>query len=196
MVEAGKVQTVLGWVDPGDLGITLPHEQLLLDLRKLYCKPRYVPADSLTNLDLRMENLWKIRQFPYSVLCNLLVESEEEVISELKLFKAAGGGTVCDVSPREVRLRPELLPQLSRETGLHIVAGTADYVDPLQSEETRQMSVREKADVMMQVCRYAGMVLPILDKRLSHFDCITAFKSHIGHRYLGTWIIVCGDSLK
>ena len=151
MVEAGRVQTVLGWVDPGVLGITLPHEQLLLDLRKLYCKPRYGPADSLTSLDLRLENLGKIKQFPYSVPCNLLVESEDEVISELKLFKAAGGETVCDVSPSDVRLKPEFLPRLSRDSGLHIVAGTANYVDPLQSEETRQMSVRGKADVMMQV---------------------------------------------
>ena len=154
MVEIlrGKVQTVLGRVDPGTLGITLTHEQLLLDLRRLFCKPRYGPSDnSLTNLDIRLENLGKIKQFPYSVENNLLVESADEVISELKFFKKSGGGTVCDVSPSEVRLKPELLPKLSRDSGLHIVAGTANYVDPLQSEETRQMSVREKADRMVQV---------------------------------------------
>lgn len=154
MVEVlkGKVQTVLGWVDPGALGITLTHEQLLLDLRKLFCKPGYGPSDnSLTDLDLTLKNLGKIRQFPYSVQNNLLVDNADEVISELKLFKKAGGGTVCDVSPREVRIRPELLPKLSQDSGLHVVAGTASYVDPVQPEETRQMSVTEKANVMVTV---------------------------------------------
>jgi len=85
----------------------------------------------------------------YSVRSNLLVDDPNDVISELKFFKKAGGGTVCDVSPPEVRIKPELLPKLSKESGVHIVAGTAFYVDHLQSEESRTLSIREKADFMV-----------------------------------------------
>ena len=88
--------------------------------------------------------------FSYSVRSNLLVDNEEEVISELKLFKQAGGGTLCDISASEVRVNTELLPHVSQESGLHIVAGTAFYVDPLQSEQSRQLGVREKADFMVK----------------------------------------------
>ena len=40
----------------------------------------------------------------YGVKENLVVDNVEEVVHELKLFKRAGGGTVCDVSPVGVRL--------------------------------------------------------------------------------------------
>ena len=39
----------------------------------------------------------------YGVKTNLIVDDVEEVISELKLFKQAGGGTLCDISPVGVR---------------------------------------------------------------------------------------------
>lgn len=39
----------------------------------------------------------------YGVKTNLIVDDVEEVISELRLFKEAGGGTVCDISPVGVR---------------------------------------------------------------------------------------------
>ncbi len=34
---------------------------------------------------------------------NLKTDSVEDVIEEFKLFKAAGGGTVCDISPIGIR---------------------------------------------------------------------------------------------
>lgn len=30
---------------------------------------------------------------------NTIIESPEDIISELKLYKMAGGGTVCDLTP-------------------------------------------------------------------------------------------------
>ena len=34
---------------------------------------------------------------------NILVDSKDDMISELQLFKRAGGGTVCDVAPIGLR---------------------------------------------------------------------------------------------
>lgn len=39
----------------------------------------------------------------YGVKANLLVDDIAEIISELTMFKQAGGGTLCDVSPFGVR---------------------------------------------------------------------------------------------
>ena len=41
------------------------------------------------------------------------------------------------------RLRREELPRISKETGLHIVAGTAFYVDPLTPENIKLMTIVE-----------------------------------------------------
>ena len=52
----------------------------------------------------------------YGVKKNLVVDNVEEVIDELKLFKLAGGGTVCDVSP--VGVRSALYPGLQLSLAL------------------------------------------------------------------------------
>ena len=56
---------VLGPMDPSDLGVTLPHEHLLLDFTVALMDPEYCRANDLIDLELKMENLGKIRQFPY-----------------------------------------------------------------------------------------------------------------------------------
>ena len=54
---------VLGARLPEELGITLPHEHLLLDFTKAMRKPEYNPC-CMENLQFTMRNLGKIRQFP------------------------------------------------------------------------------------------------------------------------------------
>ncbi len=58
---------VLGPRDPSELGMVLPHEQPLVDLRKLFSPPRPAFQDlvgDISDLDLQIQNLGKIRQFP------------------------------------------------------------------------------------------------------------------------------------
>ena len=72
-----------------------------------------------------------------------MIDDVEEIISEVKLFQAAGGRTLCDVTNIGIRSKPEALPQVSKATGVNIVAGTAFYIDSFLSEEHKMMSVRE-----------------------------------------------------
>ena len=39
----------------------------------------------------------------YSVKENLRLKSEEDIISELKIYKNLGGGTICDVTSIGIR---------------------------------------------------------------------------------------------
>ncbi|CAI8030936.1 Phosphotriesterase-related protein, partial [Geodia barretti] len=99
----GKVLTVLGPMEPGQLGVTLPHEHLLLDFTDATMDPGYCRADELAMLKLEMQNLGKIRQFPYSVRENLTIDNVDQTTKELKLFKAAGGSTIVDVTSIGIR---------------------------------------------------------------------------------------------
>ncbi len=58
------------------------------------------------------------------------------------------------------RLKREMLPVLSEQTGVHIVAGTAFYVDALMSEDIKKMTVEE---VCVHVVYYsmAGLFIHI-----------------------------------
>lgn len=57
---------VLGPMDPSELGITLTHEHLLLDFVKASELRTKDYVDKLTDLDFQMNNLGKIRHYPYA----------------------------------------------------------------------------------------------------------------------------------
>ena len=79
----------------------------------------------------------------YSVQKNLVLESIQDAVSEVKLFRQAGGGTICDVTTVGIRCKPEALPQISRESGVNVVMGTGYYVDSYLSEDTKLMTSQE-----------------------------------------------------
>ena len=54
---------MLGPVEPAELGVTLPHEHLLLDFTAAKRDPCY--CSDIAGLEFKIENLGKIRQFPY-----------------------------------------------------------------------------------------------------------------------------------
>ena len=56
--------SVLGLISPDELGVVLPHEHLLLDFRLALRDPEYDGYSSLTDLEFKLENLGKIRQYP------------------------------------------------------------------------------------------------------------------------------------
>lgn len=101
------VQTVLGPVDPHDLGRVLPHEHLLA------LTPGPFTGDSAITDDDRIET----------------------AVRALRGLRERGYGTVVDVSPYGVVGRGEdgddvaLLAEIARRSGLHVVAGSGLYLD-------------------------------------------------------------------
>ena len=96
----GKVQTVLGLVSPESLGITLPHEHLMIDFRVVFKEPKYASDRFKANLPVSINNLEWLKHNRLSCLDNLLLGNEKEAISEALLFKNEGGGTIAEVSNR------------------------------------------------------------------------------------------------
>ena len=76
----------------------------------------------------------------------------KELTNELQLYKVAGGGTICELSVVGMRCdphRPELLAEMSRDTGVNIVHATGFYLDGFLPEWARLLSIREMADHMI-----------------------------------------------
>ncbi|MDH6194950.1 putative metal-dependent phosphotriesterase family hydrolase [Mycobacterium frederiksbergense] len=86
-----------------------------------------VPADQL-GVVLPHEHLF----------CNTLAEYRSDgllddldlAVRELARFKAAGGGTVVELTCPNIGRRPDLLRQASEASGVHIVMGCGYYRDP------------------------------------------------------------------
>ncbi len=118
------VQTVLGRIDPAELGFTLPHEHT-------QCR------------------LWAIPQrFDYWEL----TADEDLVAAELARFREAGGTALVDVTLPGIGRDPAWLRTIAGRTGLHIVMGTGWYREPYYPPDALidRRSVAELADVMIR----------------------------------------------
>jgi phosphotriesterase-related protein len=93
------VQTVLGPIDPATLGWALPHEHTAIALWHIPNRWDY----------------WELRR------------DEPVIVEELAAFKAAGGGTVVDLTLDGVGRDPAWLAGLARATELHLVMGAGWY---------------------------------------------------------------------
>ena len=124
---SGRVQTVLGPRAPEDLGITMMHEHLLVDLRRVYAPPEDPKDLPLATAPLSLDNLnWAFLNWARN-RDNLLLDDIDLAVKEAGFFKAAGGGTLVDVTTAEFGRNPSALRRISERTGLNIVMGCGHY---------------------------------------------------------------------
>lgn len=123
----GRVQTVTGPVDPSELGITLTHEHLLVDLNPGGATPRAAgqrgaaiqPYGGLADYHGRM--------YHRSNLDDERLDDEEEAIRELAFFQRAGGGTVVDATTIGIGPDPLAYARIARATGVNVIRGAGYY---------------------------------------------------------------------
>jgi len=130
---SGRVQTVLGPIDPSQIGHTQPHEHLFVDL---------VPPDQKEEpgSPILLETLGHLRRNWTSNPDNLRLSSLSDAMEEMRQFKASGGGTIVDMSCMDISRNPHGLVRISRETGVHVVMGTGYYVSPYHPPQVERMS--------------------------------------------------------
>lgn len=146
---SGKAQTVLGLVEPSQLGRTLTHEHLTMTFDCAYYPPPTC-HEATSKEPIMMKNLFWIQKNPYSHKENLQLKEETAAVrEELLHFKAQGGGAVVENTTCGIGRDVRTLQQLAAETGVHIIAGAGFYIDATHSPETRAMSVEQLTDVLI-----------------------------------------------
>ena len=125
----GKVQTVLGPVDPGQLGRTLTHEHILFDGSWVW--PRFPGASDQAFFEkpVSQETLGRIRHRFKLNRDNGRLEDVDTAIEEVGLYKQYGGGTLVEVTSIGIGRDPVGLARVSNATGVNIVMGGSFYVD-------------------------------------------------------------------
>ncbi len=126
----GKAQTVLGLIDSDELGFTLPHEHLIIDLSF-----RFVLTDDKVNNKVLaekpvcLENINWIQHHWFGNKDNLKLGDKEMITKEVLLYKSAGGRTIVDMTNRGLGRDPQILACISRATGLNIIMGSGYYME-------------------------------------------------------------------
>jgi predicted metal-dependent phosphotriesterase family hydrolase len=117
------VQTVLGPIEPTDLGFTLPHEHTQIAL-------------------WHIEGRWDYWQ---------LTRDGPVILDELGRFRAAGGGGLVDLTLPGVGRDPAWLRRIAEVSGLHVVMGCGWYRTAYYPPEARidRRSVDDLADELV-----------------------------------------------
>jgi phosphotriesterase-related protein len=140
---SGKVQTVLGTIEPECLGVTLPHEHFLIDqtLGGVYfVEPESLSERALAHQPVTLENLTWVRYHTKDSLDNQVLDNVDMAIKEALLFKLEGGSTVVDQTNCGIGRDARALARISRATGLNIVMGSGYYADsPKTSDRVSKM---------------------------------------------------------
>lgn len=136
-----QVMTVLGPVAPDRLGITLPHEHVLLDLTCIHQEPVYPWQEPLVAAPPTLENRGVLYTDPYISLPNLRLDEAEIAVAEILAFAEAGGGALVDLTVRGISPQPLLLREISRQTGVPIIMGCGYYVQRAHPPEVAGLSV-------------------------------------------------------
>lgn len=142
----GMAVTVNGLVAAPDLGVTLPHEHLLIDMTVRY---RPDDIDDITDTP-RAADRWRLVRNPTGYRANLVSDDVDETVRELAHFTASGGRTVVDLSPHGLATRSELLRTVSERSGVHVIAATGTYVDDSIPGWFRSASVEELTERFVQ----------------------------------------------
>jgi len=126
MSPAPHVQTVLGPIEPANLGFTLPHEHTQIAL-------------------WHIQNRWDYWQ---------LTRDEPVILAELERFRSAGGSGLADVTLPGVGRDPLWLARLAKASGLHLVMGGGWYRTAYYPAEALidRRSVDDLADELVGEC--------------------------------------------
>ncbi len=177
----GKIMTVNGPIEPGELGFCLPHEHIL---SRFGSEPTEPPAFD--------REAARAAAVPY-----------------LQYLRELGIGAVADCTAYSFGRDPELLGQLSRESGLHILTNTGFYgaaddryvperAFDLPAPSIAALWIDELADGIGQSGRRPGFVKTAVDSgSLSGIDAKLVRAAALVHKATGLTLAVhTGNNLE
>ena len=155
MTRPVVVETVLGPVPADDLGLTLVHEHVCIDLWPWFDAPGPdATASERAVADVRVVGdpvvMEHVRANPFAVRDNLLLTDVDLAVAELARFAAAGGRTVVDLTLDEIGRDPGFLRDVALRTGLNVVMGCGHYVARAHPAAVLESSEEELRDEMIR----------------------------------------------
>ncbi len=141
----GLVQTVLGPIQPSELGPTTTHEHVYADFSRMYSPAQDALSEKLADAPITLANLGQIRRNYYSNRSNLQLLDVDTCTEELRKFREVGGGAIVDATITRIGRNPGALVQISRESGVHVIMGAGFYVAAVHPAGMNQRSVEDLA---------------------------------------------------
>jgi phosphotriesterase-related protein len=145
-VHTGQVMTVLGPIPVEELGVTLTHEHILSDVGCNGPEPEEASRKHLFHRPLTIDILGQVRELPQSNRDNQRLTDIGLMAAEVARFAHWGGRSIVEVTPDGIGRDVSGLQEVSRRSGVNIIASTGYYIEPSHPPELRTMSADDIAD--------------------------------------------------
>ncbi len=146
---AKKIRTVCGDISPDELGITLTHEHLLVDVS---CA-RLIPEDpyfcEIADKPVDLSIIYDLFRYPMISKDSLRLDDEQATIEELELFKNLGGQSLVEQTCEATGRDPLAVKRIAEITGLNIILGTG-YFSPRLPEYVKTETIDQLADRLVR----------------------------------------------
>jgi phosphotriesterase-related protein len=141
------VVTVNGVLSADELGVTLCHEHVLINLECVLKVPKLISRMRLVESPVTIDILADLRQDPHVCRDNLMLSDIDEAIRELMRFKMMGGKSLVDMTTPEIGRDPAALRGIAIATGLNIICGTGWYLEDSYPIHVKKDSIDELSEI-------------------------------------------------
>ena len=139
-----KIRTVCGDISPDELGITLTHEHLLVDMSCRRVMPKDPYLCRIADMPVTCSIVGDLQRYPMISKDSLRLTDMNVAIEELEYFKAAGGKSLVDQTCSWIGGDPVALRKISQSTGINIIA-TSSYFSPVLPEDIDDLNIDQLA---------------------------------------------------
>jgi phosphotriesterase-related protein len=147
-----------GPIEPGSLGVTNPHEHLIIDFLTIRAENQTshqvaMQSGSDTaewNEPISLKTYYEARRNPFLFRDTLQLTNPDDAIEALGDYKSAGGGCIVDVTPIGVGRNPAALRSLAQRSGIKVVMGTGFYVKDYHPASLESLSEEAICDLIVE----------------------------------------------
>ncbi|MBV6522453.1 MAG: hypothetical protein MNPFHGCM_02601 [Gemmatimonadaceae bacterium] len=153
---AGKIQTVLGPVDPSTIGPTLMHEHIFIEFQNPRSRSNSSAAAATSEEPLPFEqpitmgDLYAVRYGWGAVRGTDFLGDFDEMFREVMEFRKFGGQAIVDVSSIGLGRDPIALVEMSNATGMSIVMGASWYTKQFHPLDMDTRTVEQLTDEIVR----------------------------------------------
>ncbi len=144
------VQTVHGPIDAAELGGTMSHVHLTIDILCWHMPYENAPDREVAGGDPTLETLGRARRNGLAWQRNLVQDDLELTIREVREYARAGGRTLVNMDLPGMGRDVDRLRRIADATGLQIVASTGYYIQACHPPEVADASVERLTERMVR----------------------------------------------
>lgn len=142
--------TVLGSITPDELGITLPHEHLLVDVSAWLLEPLLETKKCLADVPVCMDILGELRRDFAINKDNMRLNNTDLAVEELGFYREKGGKSLVDLTCTGLGGNTLDLCKISERTGVNVILGAGFYLESTHPAYVKRKSVDDLAFMIVK----------------------------------------------